>query len=477
MASRFTALPLSTGESFVLETDHNGKRWVILYDGGQTKGIGPKKNQLYRLLREHCPEITNRIDIAVCSHSDHDHSGGFPDFVDTWTSEGNEIGEFWLPALWSPALPEVLTNPDRVISRLVEGAGHVAMQVIAEEERAISETLARDIGDRRTFRSVEQIIGDRGRQIVSDRRIDLAEPMRRFQTGAEKAERVSEVAASLGLDRATLETIRRNLEDSETLRTPMTERHSGAGNGTFLWPHDFEKQEAFALRRSLAKSTIETAEAIQKISSVAVNREIPVRWFDFTPFEGRKPPAGGEPGFFQPLNTVEVKKIDRELDGAKLFFSLKLTEQNVSSLVFQRVGSEAEPTVIFVADSRLAFGIDKPETNFPNHLAPPKSPVIFTAAHHASRNNDRAYEVLKDWLGVHFEGSFAVRNGGVHNQTLAEYLEIKNRRCAQCYQCHGGDWAQLVQFESDGSSWAWPPEDGKKCGNPKGKVATPKHSI
>ena len=51
MASRFTALPLSTGESFVLETDHGDRRWVILYDGGQTKGIGPKKNELFQLLR------------------------------------------------------------------------------------------------------------------------------------------------------------------------------------------------------------------------------------------------------------------------------------------------------------------------------------------------------------------------------------------------------------------------------------------
>lgn len=154
-----------------------------------------------------------------------------------------------------------------------------------------------------------------------------------------------------------------------------------------------------------------------------------------------------------------------------LFFSLKLTEQNVSSLVFQRVEEGSEPCVIFVADSRLAFGVDKPEGNFPKHLSSPNKSVIFTAAHHASRNNDRAYVVLKDWLGANlFQKSYAVRNGGVHNQTLADYLKLENRRCAQCYQCHGGDWNQLVRLETVNGECSWPPNQGGKCGVPKKKA-------
>lgn len=168
-----------------------------------------------------------------------------------------------------------------------------------------------------------------------------------------------------------------------------------------------------------------------------------------------------------PLNTVEVEKIDREIDGLKLFYSLKLTEQNVSSLVFQRVPTASEPSVIFVADSRLAFGIDEPRESFHKHLVVPDGPLIYTAAHHGSRNNDRAYDVLKEWLGEHFDGSIAVRNGGVHNQTLDGFLGVSNRRCAQCYQCHGGDWCQLVQLVSEGTSWMWPSEDGRRCGKPK----------
>jgi hypothetical protein len=51
MASRLTALPLSSGESFILETDHGGKRCVILVDGGQSKSNSPKKNGLYKAIR------------------------------------------------------------------------------------------------------------------------------------------------------------------------------------------------------------------------------------------------------------------------------------------------------------------------------------------------------------------------------------------------------------------------------------------
>jgi hypothetical protein len=467
MASRFTALPLSSGESFILETDHAGKRWVILYDGGQTKGIGPAKNQLYKLLREHCPEITNRIDIAVCSHSDHDHSGGFPDFIATWTSEGNEIGEFWLPALWSPALPELLINPDRVITRLMDGAARVARDIIREEDRSIAVMATTDDGARSSFRSIEQMIQKDGQSIFTNRRLEPETMPYGLAVVAEAAHRSQQVAESLGLDKNTLSIIQRNLEDSEALRTPLTERMSEI---PLFWPEVFEQGESRHLRQTLARSTIETAEIIQKIATIAAEREILVRWFDFAPFEKSEAPSGGVPEFFQPLNTKEVSKIERETDSRNLFFSLKLTEQNVSSLVFQRVHSATEPAVIFVADSRLAFGIDKPGVSFPRHLADPSGSVVFTAAHHGSRNNDRAYEVLKDWLGDYFQTSIAVRNGGVHNQTLADYLDTDNRRCAQCYQCHGGDWSQLVQIVSKGDVWSWPPQDGKQCGKPKGKT-------
>lgn len=469
MTSRFTALPLSTGESFVLQTEHCGKQWVILYDGGQKKGIGPTKNEQYALIRKHCPKLGKRIDIAVCSHSDKDHAGGFPDLIQTWISQGGEIGELWLPARWSAALPAILSNPYRIVSRLEEGASAAAIQIVNRENRdSVKEargevvrsntSIAKDPSLTR-FESVEQAICEEAMSALQEPVIaDNGEGKDRSE--AKELDRHKRTALSLGLDPETLEIVRRNLDDASQWRHPLTNVHSQWPSPQLIFNH--WSAQSFHLARALALSVVKTAETIRRIAEIAAANSIPVRWFDFSQFEKGHAPSGGNRGILHPLNSVEVKKIRQEDNSLNLFFLLWLTEQNVSSLVFQRVPTATEPSVIFLADSRLAFGIDKPGKNFPNHLACPISPVIFTAAHHGSRNNDHAYMVLRCWLGQAFNDSIAVRNGGVHSQTLADFRNLKKRRCAQCYQCHGGKWSQLVQIVSNGPHWAWPPS----CGNP-----------
>lgn len=223
------------------------------------------------------------------------------------------------------------------------------------------------------------------------------------------------------------------------------------------------------LALTLARNAIDTAEAIRAIASAAASFDIPVRWFDFERFEAKNPPEGGYQGFLIPLNTVEIGARPPETEALRLFLSLTLTEQNVASLVFQRVETNEEPGVVFVADSRLAFGLARPEKDFPNHLQKLTRPIIYTAAHHGSRNNDNAYKVLSDWLGRLYAGSMAIRNGGVWNQTLDGYLGVEKRRCAQCLQCHEKGWSQLVQINTRGASWSWPSDQGGVCGTPKAK--------
>ncbi|MCC0035334.1 MAG: hypothetical protein H6887_08755 [Hoeflea sp.] len=492
MASRFTALPLSSGESFILETDHGGKRWVILVDGGQSKLEGPTKNGLYKAVREHCPEITDTIDIAICTHRDHDHAGGFPAFIKTWLAEGNDIGEFWLPGGWAGAVEYALTNPDRLASMLHEGANAAAYE-IGRRQRAIDKEI-QPMGVRPTregaFRSIQSMLHDQyaeaevstdGQTKVfsagdGDRRISDLEGIRR----------TTRAANSWGFSEDDWEIIRSDLETSELHAEPLTERakvfeqfqagmvvfesRSGEGN-TYRRYRGFEdSSEDNQLARSLFRSSLDTAEAIREISSAAAMFDIPVRWFDFPEFEKGALPSGGLAGFLKPLNAVELTQVRRETDAKFMFFKLTLTEQNVASLVFQRVETDDEPGVLFLGDSRLAFGIDRPVGDFDNHLVQPDRPVVYTAAHHGSRNNDHAYKMLGKWLAALFDESIAVRNGGVWNQTLSRFLGVTNRRCAQCYQCHGSGWSQLVQINTDGRDWSWPADQGGKCGVPKRKM-------
>lgn len=468
MASRFTALPLRSGESFVLETDVEGTRKVVLVDGGQSANEKPEKNELYRAIRKHCPEVST-IDIAICTHRDHDHAGGFPAFVKVWLSEGHDIREFWLPGAWSAAVEDLLVNPDRAVQLLFNGARAAANAMPDtrdQEMRALAE--GRGVDDLRTIaellRNQRRSLPDRPETESQTFRPQALGHGYLVEDGGPDG-RMARAAASWGFSPPEWRRIGEDLESSSIHEAPLAAR---LGRRSVMYWRSFDL-ETKPLAHTLATNAIDTAEAIRAIASAAVSFDIPVRWFDFERFEAEKPPEGGYQGFLIPLNTVEIGARPRETEALRLFLSLALTEQNVASLVFQRVETNEEPGVVFVADSRLAFGLARPEKDFPNHLQKLTRPIIYTAAHHGSRNNDNAYKVLSGWLGRLYSGSMAIRNGGVWNQTLDGYLGVEKRRCAQCLQCHEKGWSQLVQINTQGASWSWPSDQGGVCGTPKAK--------
>jgi len=472
MSSRFTAVPLASGESFILETDVQGERRVVLVDGGQSKVDDPNINELYQAIEKYCPSIQGKIDIAICTHRDHDHAGGFPAFVKAWLSSGKQIGEFWLPGAWSSAVEHLLTDPDGIVSLLVEGAMIAASRIA--DTRAVSYRQRSDTastGDR--LQSIDLLINKLRGSIESDFNAGALPTLgswtgqlgeRQFFGDFEAQERIERSAASWGFSVEEWRQIGGNITSSSIHGASLTARADSAS--AWLW-YALDDISMRPLARTLAGNAIDTAEAIRAIASAAASFDIPVRWFDFEKFGSGNSPAGGYSDFLIPLNSVEVSASRREDNALILFLKLTLTEQNVSSLVFQRIETEDEPAVIFLADSRLAFGIDRPERDFPMHLKHAARPVIYTAAHHGSRNNDHAYKVLGEWLSVVYPTSMAVRNGGVWNQTLDGFLKVERRRCAQCSQCHGGNWSQLVQISTGGQNWVWPSGQGRACGMPK----------
>jgi len=221
-----------------------------------------------------------------------------------------------------------------------------------------------------------------------------------------------------------------------------------------------EGQVAFA-------EVAETAKAIHKISTSALVHNIRVRWFDFGEYQKSDKPLGGLPGLLEPCCSVEVvpsRDKAAKLTNLALFHSLRLTRQNVESIVFYRPENSSEPGVLFLGDSRLAHGIERPEKDFPIPFDKPTRKILITAPHHGSRNNDHAFKVLKDWLGINDQ--YFVRNGGQTGQALDKYLSHNNRRCAQCVQCHGKEWNQWVSVTTDGNDWRWPP-NSEECGTPR----------
>ena len=84
MSLHFRALEVEEGDAFLLQ-DSN---WCCLFDSGKS----PK--DIISLLDNHA---IDKIDLAICSHNDIDHSNGFLGLL----KSSKTISEIWLPALWA----------------------------------------------------------------------------------------------------------------------------------------------------------------------------------------------------------------------------------------------------------------------------------------------------------------------------------------------------------------------------------------
>lgn len=455
MASDFWALDVGAGEAFLLCTEQRGRTWTILVDSGQRKGKG-RWHPLVAAICRVRPSL-QRIDIAICTHEDADHSNGFQTFADVWCTGGRSIGCYWLPGRWAHAFPGLLTDPFAVVQALAEGA------LLAREDlSADPDGQEADVRDQPAFR-------------LSEKRIRSIAPLEEltgtlvpYETGpsdgspdgATAADH--DVATSLGLDETQLLAVEADMEESPPW---LGEAILSVARGS-PWIGMYEifassGAQKDALFASLFHRVLRTARAIQRIAVSALRHRIPVRWFDFGRFEKGSGPSGGIVDLIRPLNAVQIAAPPLRPPSSKaLFFALTLSRQNVESLVFQRVETEDEPGVIFCADSRLAFGIGAPGKPFQLPNPAPARRSLVTAPHHGSRVNDYAYGVLQKWLS---EELLVIRNGGMHKQSLGEYRNCSERRCVACPQCPAPFGRQVVHVGSTSPDWKWPPIASRDC--------------
>lgn len=449
MASTFHALELPSGEAFLLKTDHGGRNWTILVDSGMS--YAGKLPPLIRAIRSAEPGL-KRINIAVCTHQDADHANGFRTFADAWYGSGGSIGEFWLPGRWAAAMPDILLAPERLIENLYSGAVEVASQL--SESGVFEEAISRD-----TFEERMRALADK--ELINQHFSEVAIGPEGYRQ--ERAEGDEAVASSLGMSVQQLSGYRADLEETDgDIGAEMLQQIGYRGRYLWGWDRPFCRSHS-ALAAVLFYRAIDTAKSIQAIASSAAIWSIPIRWFDFGPFETNNFVSGGNPSLLEPVNSVELTDPPSAVDAASLLFCLNLTRQNVESLVFHRPQTESEPAALFLGDSRLAFGTSNPYPDFPMPSSAPNRPILITAPHHGSQVNDHAYSVIGKWLGSDVS-PYYVRNGGHWKQKLGEFLKQKNRRCAKCYQCHGRKWKQRVSVHSDGNGkWVWSSCTGALC--------------
>jgi hypothetical protein len=438
--SRLHALPVKGGEAFLLSTTFQEKEYSVVVDGG-------KRGLLKEIIGAE-PDLRH-IDVVICTHSDADHSHGLAKFPAHWLTASRTIGEFWLPGAWAAALPDALSDPEGFADRLLRGAIEVAKLL----DELTPEVRRADGGIEGSLRKIagRSHDGEFARNRLKDKNV------RDTNKRDDQTEQQDIVSKRLGLSGDDARRVVRQIEENDF--TPSKRFRSYMTGLRWHYPVWYEYDSWLG---AVIVAAIETAKEILAIAETSLVNEIPIRWFDFKEFEKGYAPFISIESPLRPLNAVELAAPPTVRD-RELLESLFLSRQNVESLAFQRIEEKSEPSVVFLGDSRLAFGLDKPVADFePWGWNKVTKPPLITAPHHGSRVNDRAYEVLSDWLkkdgldGI--TSVLVVRNGGMWKQKLNRFATINTdlRRCAKCPQrCHGGSWERRVSAQSSGLDWGW----------------------
>ena len=378
---KFVALPVP-GEAFLLRREQCN----ILVDSGSN---GEK---LAKSLVKQSPMLTT-IKIAVCTHADRDHAGGFTTLLDEWCSINKRarIQEVWLPGIWSIVVDGLNNDP-------------IGFAFTVLNEMFSFETKHRDINsvvkiDAKLLKDIDLLSDDES----------LHEPLR-----GERLRTHDEIES---VERSNDRDIDDKLIDSAIrFAQRMIDFH-------------IENKFVNAAIGQYWRDLFSTAEIISRIAHSAKRYKVKIRWFDYGKFQDNGwRPQGGDPDLLIPVNAVEQKPAPTNL---MMSYLLRLTVRNEQCLSFYSPGRKSEAGVLFCGDSPMGYN-KRYSTPFVLPKPSPAPLVIATAPHHGSKSNSLAYcHILKQIVGI---PTFWIRSGGNSGQPGDAYRSIP-ARCRLCTWC------------------------------------------
>ncbi len=374
---KLIALPIK-GESFLLR--RGGK--AVLVDGGYNS------RDLASALKTHAADL-KRIDIVVCTHADRDHAGGLSDLI---RASGLSVGEFWLPGSWANSIPELITEPKAAIKGLVS------------ELDQLPWPLQHSNGD------AEDIV-----KIFEARAVEEKEKNARHRERA-WSETIREVEQdpSNGSWGTSLAELREAFTNNGRIPPRAFEewvRHTG--RDAFEWGRRQirHRQSRYAISSDVASYWLELIHAAQIIHAIAAQAlvyGVRVRWFDYGTFASSRIAKGGDSGFLEPLNSVELPPPPPQM----LSYLARLSPVNEECLAFLAPPLDDEGLgVVFCGDSPLGDGPKYANSFLTQKQLSSDFPVVATAPHHGSEQNQPAYRHLKSWANVWLW----LRSGGSKN--------------------------------------------------------------
>lgn len=408
---------------------------AVLVDTGWKFKKNDEHSPLFDFIRLHAPELCT-INRFVLTHEDSDHCQGAADFLYAWAKSNRKVEQAWLPALWSVLEGQTLRK-DWIQATIVKGAFEAAEEVQKVIDRLDTQPL---IDDEILLKAICQAADESG--VLND----LFRPLDIWDNSTNQHPSTSTTAIELEYDRSPH-------RDWPPLWNGL-DWYSAGGIASILLElgqiPNGGRHGALAIH--MADSAIQTHKNIAPAIAACLVCSVPIRWFDFKTFELKGSPAGGDPMFLTPVNSVEVARTTQSITPKALFYALSLSRANRESHVYVRHQTIDEPAVLFTADSRLSSR----RRDFPDPLSGSmiRHPVLATAMHHGSDHNGTGYSVLKKWLG-NGNPPVLVRNGGYRVRRLAKEFHAIDSR--QCVACHGIDSIPiLVRIESHNGCWQMP---------------------
>ncbi|APZ92130.1 MBL fold metallo-hydrolase [Fuerstiella marisgermanici] len=322
-----------------------------------------------------------KLDILICTHNDADHANGVLGLLES----GIQCREVWLPGRWTERLKDLLANPYD-FSRELYGDWQAAHE---------------DLDKVGTLDEYGDILA------IEDQR-------------AEENEQPNEI------DEGTDETLLDALENASAESDSLVPADYFFEFGPCPWiPYGPRGAKILA-------DAVEAAARIRSIALAAFHVGATIRWFEY---------GNGQPvqhSTILPLNCREIVKV-RRLDARALKY-LALTKANKESLVFSVPPTDANPGVVFSADSDFDFSFNLNSN----------SEYLVTAPHHGAESNANAYTQLASVMN---NGTFVRSDGKYRSRPGKSFLKLPSKR-RFCTLCRGVDVPkQTLEFEGDASGW------------------------